>query len=156
MCYLHFGYKICLLSYIVWYFECIGKNFVPLDQSLAIKPVAHKLPYFWFTQNRMNGTSCLVNKGIYTGYSINYKVFIFSIISENLFTYFCGLHCHVYAYRTIQRNCPLILRRTPIFGLYCLNPMRRQFGDRKISRRTEGPEGDFVGPQTLFTWDLHS
>ena len=34
--------------------------------------------------------------------------------------------------------------------------MRRQFGDRKISRRTEGPEGDFVGPQTLFAWDLHS
>ena len=22
------------------------------------------------------------------------------------------------------------------------NPMQRQFGDRKISRRTEGPEGD--------------
>ena len=38
----------------------------------------------------------------------------------------------------------------------CLNLMRRQFGDRKISRRTEGPEGDFVGPQTLFAWDLHS
>ena len=34
--------------------------------------------------------------------------------------------------------------------------MRRQLGDRKISRRTEGPEGDFVGPQTLFAWDLHS
>ena len=46
VCYLHFGYKICLLSCIVWYFECIRKNFVPLDQSLAIKPVAHKLPYF--------------------------------------------------------------------------------------------------------------
>ena len=39
---------------------------------------------------------------------------------------------------------------------YCLNPMRRQFGDRKISRKTEGPEGDFVGPQPLFAWDLHS
>ena len=117
VCYLHFGYKICLLSCIVWYFECIRKNFVPLDQSLAIKPVAHKLPYFWFTQNRMNSTSCLV-KGIYTGHSINYKVVIFSIISENLLTYFCGLHCYVYTYRTIQRNCPL--RRTPIFGLYCL------------------------------------
>ena len=39
---------------------------------------------------------------------------------------------------------------------YRLNPMRRQFEDRKISRRTEGPEGDFVGPQTLFAWDLHS
>ena len=34
--------------------------------------------------------------------------------------------------------------------------MRRQFGDRKTSRRTEGPEGDFVGPQTLFAWDLDS
>ena len=33
--------------------------------------------------------------------------------------------------------------------------MRREFGDRKISRRTEGPEGDFVGPQTLFAWNLH-
>ena len=41
-------------------------------------------------------------------------------------------------------------------AMYCLNPMRRQFGDRKISRKTEGPEGDFVGPQTLFAWDLHS
>ena len=35
---------------------------------------------------------------------------------------------------------------------YCLNPIRREFGDRKIS----GPEGDFVGPQTLFAWDLRS
>ena len=34
--------------------------------------------------------------------------------------------------------------------------MRRQFGDRKISRRTDGPEGDFVGPQTVFAWDLDS
>ena len=34
--------------------------------------------------------------------------------------------------------------------------MQREFGDRKISRMTEGPEGDFVGPQTLFAWDLHS
>ena len=34
--------------------------------------------------------------------------------------------------------------------------MRRKFGDRKIFRKTEGPEGDFVGPQTLFAWDLHS
>ena len=34
--------------------------------------------------------------------------------------------------------------------------MRRQFGDSKISRWTEGPEGDFVGTQTLFAWDLHS
>ena len=32
--------------------------------------------------------------------------------------------------------------------------MRRQFGDSKISRRTEGPEGDFVCTQTLFAWDL--
>ena len=39
---------------------------------------------------------------------------------------------------------------------YCLNPMRRQFGDRKISQRTECPEGDFVGPQTHFAQDLHS
>ena len=37
---------------------------------------------------------------------------------------------------------------------YCLNPMRRQFGDCKIFRRTKGPEGDFVGPQTIFAWDL--
>ena len=40
-------------------------------------------------------------------------------------------------------------------GQYCLNPMRRQFGDRKISR-TEGPEVDIAGPQTLFAWDLYS
>ena len=34
--------------------------------------------------------------------------------------------------------------------------MQRKFGECKISRRTKGPEGDFVGPQTLFAWDLHS
>ena len=32
---------------------------------------------------------------------------------------------------------------------YCLNPMQRQFGDRKISQRTAGPEGDFVPKPSL-------
>ena len=38
----------------------------------------------------------------------------------------------------------------------CLNPMGRQFGDYKISQGTEGPQGDFIGLQTLFSWNLHS
>ena len=34
--------------------------------------------------------------------------------------------------------------------------MQRQFGTAKSPERTEGPEGDFVGPQTVFAWDLDS
>ena len=30
--------------------------------------------------------------------------------------------------------------------------MRKEFGDRKISRRTKGPEGDFVALLTLSHW----
>ena len=71
-----------------------------------------------------------------------------------------AVHVHGDTKRAINRSVHYYLNIEIIARTYefedCLNPMRRQFGDRKISRRTEGPEGDFVGPQTLFAWDLHS